>query len=139
MQLTDTKIRNAGPREKAYKLADGGGLTLIVTPNGSKWWRLRYRVAGLEKMLSLGVYPDIGLKRARERRDEARKQIAEGIDPSAQRRAAKAAQADTFEAVAREWLDLQRKKLAEVTYTKILWMLEAFIFPDLGSRALLRR
>lgn len=71
MPLSDTAIRLAKPRVKPYKLADGSGLTLLINPNGSKWWRLRYRVDGSEKMISLGIYPDVPLKLARQRRDEA--------------------------------------------------------------------
>jgi hypothetical protein len=82
MPLTDTKIRGARPQAKPYKLADGDGLTLLVNPNGSKWWRLRYRFGGREKMLSVGVYPDVPLKQARDKRDSIRKMIASGVDPS---------------------------------------------------------
>ena len=86
---------------------DGGGLYLEIRPNGSKWWRLKYRFGGKEKRLSLGVYPDVSLKDARERRDEARKLLANDIDPSESRKAAKAAKveraANSFETVAREW------------------------------------
>src|SRR4051812_30451760 len=97
MALTDTAIKNAKPRETPYKIADGGGLTLLVNPNGSKWWRLRYRLHGREKMISVGVYPDVTLKRARERRDEARGLISDKVDPSAKRKAERAGRNDTFE------------------------------------------
>ena len=103
--LTDIKIRNAKPNKKPLKLFDGGGLFLLVTPSGSKWWRLKYRFGGKEKQLSLGVYPDINLKEARERRDQARKQLAHEIDPGVNRKAVKAAQLDsnanTYEVIAR--------------------------------------
>jgi integrase len=134
MALSDTVIRTARPRDTAYKLSDGRGLSLLVNPNGSKWWRLRYRFYGREKMLSLGVYPDVPLKLARERCDDARKKIAAGQDPSVERHAEKAAREHTFEIVAREWLALQQKKLSLSTYNKSRWMLETFIFPDLGAR-----
>lgn len=134
MPLSDTAIRNAQARQKAYKLADGGGLTLLVNPNGSKWWRLRYRIDGREKMLSVGIYPDVSLKRARERRDEARRLIADSIDPSLQRHAEKSARGNTLEAIANEWLALQQRRLAAVTLSKRRWMLESFIIPALGSR-----
>ncbi|MDQ5925161.1 MAG: hypothetical protein QG554_103, partial [Pseudomonadota bacterium] len=75
MPLTDTAVRNAKPAEKAVKMFDGGGLYLEVAPSGGKWWRLKYRVDGKEKRLSLGTYPDVGLKEARERRDQARKMV----------------------------------------------------------------
>src|SRR6516225_4066668 len=98
MALSDIAIRAARPQKKPYKIADGDGLTLLVNPNGSKWWRLRYRFAGQEKMVSLGIYPEVGLKQARERRSAARRLIADGIDPSAKRQAEKVSQDDTFEA-----------------------------------------
>lgn len=81
MPLTDTAIRNAKPGDKPRKLADERGLFILVTPKGGKWWRLKYRFGDKEKLLALGVYPDVGLKDARARRDEARKLLAEGIDP----------------------------------------------------------
>ena len=144
MPLTDTAIRLTKPREKPYKLADGGGLTLIIQPNGSKWWRMRYRAAGIEKMLSFGVYPDTTLKRARERRDDARKLLADKLDPGLARKTALVAQKDTFDAIAKEWLDLQvnpppsghRASLTAVTAKKTRWMLESFLIPDLGSRSI---
>src|SRR3990170_1508503 len=101
MPLTDTAIRNAKPgvtpagksTDKPYKLGDAGGLYLEVATAGGKWWRLKYRYDGKEKRLSLGVYPDVSLKDARQRRDEARKRLADGIDPSEHRKAAKSARA----------------------------------------------
>ena len=107
MPLSDTTIRTAKPTEKPYKLADEKGLFLLVSPNGSKWWRLKFRVDGKEKLLSLGVYPEISLKKARADRDTARSMLAEGIDPSHQRKATKAARvelsANSFEIICREW------------------------------------
>ena len=107
MPLTDTAVRNAKPGDKARKLFDSGGLYLEVAPTGGKWWRLKYRFDGKEKRLSLGVYPDVSLKDARDRRDEARKLLANEIDPSENRKAKKAAKveraANSFEVVAREW------------------------------------
>src|SRR6186713_674836 len=111
--LTEAQVRNAKPGEKPRKIFDGGGLYLEVAPNGSRWWRLKYRIDGVEKRLSLGVYPDITLKRARERCQDARRLIAEGVDPSAQRKAAKAAVQDTFEALAREFFDVRRNGVAK--------------------------
>lgn len=142
MALTDTAIRRAKPREKPYKLSDGGCLSLLVNPNGSKWWRFRYRANGHEKMLSFGVYPDVPLKLARERRDEARRLIAHRSDPGIERKNAKAEQGDTFEEVSREWFDLQsnpppgsdRAALAPITVRKTKWMLESFLLPDLGPK-----
>lgn len=133
MRLNDLAIRNAQPRDKAYKLADGGGLTLLVNPNGSKWWRLRYRFGGVEKMLSVGTYPDVTLKQARDKRDAIRKLIATGVDPGAKRSAEKRSQAETFAAIAAEWLDLQRKKFSAATLTKAEWTLNDLLMPFIGT------
>src|ERR1700730_16639038 len=91
--LTDVKVRNAKPDVKSRKLFDGRGLFLLINPSGGRWWRFKYRFGAKAKTLSLGVYPDVGLKEARERRDEARKLLANGFDPSAERKADKAARA----------------------------------------------
>jgi integrase len=133
MPLTDAAIRGARPKEKSYKLADGGGLTLLVNPNGSKWWRLRYRFGGREKMLSVGVYPDVPLKNARDKRESIRRLIASGIDPSAKRGAEKAAQAETFAAIAAEWLDLQRKGFSAATLEKAEWTIKDLLNPFIGG------
>jgi integrase len=132
--LTMTEIRSARPREKAYKLFDGGGLYIEVTPTGGKLWRLKFRHEGRENRLALGALPDTTLKLARERRDDARRLLAAGVDPSHRRQAEKMATANTFEAVAREWLALQQKKLAPSTFTKAIWTLETLVFPYIGSR-----
>jgi integrase len=139
MALTDTAIRLARPRERAYKLSDGRGLCLLVQPNGSKWWRYRYRFEGVPKMLSMGIYPDVPLSKARERRDAARRQLAIGVNPSAQRKTEKAANQHTFESVARHWLAQQaryvhKRKRSLSTYKKAKWMLQSFVFPELGNR-----
>jgi len=109
MPLTNTTIRNAKPAAKAKRMFDGGGLYLEVAPSGGKWWRFKYRFDGKEKRQSLGVYPDVSLKDAREKRDDARKQLANEIDPSAHRKAKKASRseqaANSFEVVTREWFD----------------------------------
>jgi hypothetical protein len=89
MPLTDTAIRSAKPGEKPIRLYDGGGLYLEISPAGGKWWRLKYRFAGKEQRLSLGTYPDVGLRKARDRRDDMRKLIADGVDPGAHRKAVK--------------------------------------------------
>ena len=138
MPLTDRTIRNAKPAAKAYKLADGGGMFLLVNSNGSRLWRLKYRVDGREKLLAIGAYPDVSLARARERRDEARKVIASGGDPSALKRQAhkeaKAAETNTFRAVAEEHLaKLTREGLAEVTLAKRRWLLD-FAYPLFGDQ-----
>jgi len=134
MPLTEAKIRAAKAAEKPVKLFDGAGLFLLVNPSGSRWWRLKYRYGGKERGLSLGVYPEVSLKDARERRDEARRQLARNVDPSARRQQSKQASAETFQAIAEEWLRIQGSKLAEVTLAKARWMLTEFVFPRLGSR-----
>src|SRR5438552_12768537 len=109
MALSDTAIRQVKSGPKLRKLFDGGGLYFLVTPAGGKWWRLKYRFGGKERLLALGTYPEVGLRQARERRDQARKQIAASVDPAVERKAAKAAlvrsEAGTFEAVGREWFE----------------------------------
>jgi integrase len=132
--LTDTAIKTAKPRRTPYKLADSGGLTLLVNPNGSRWWRLRFRFQGREQMLSLGVYPAVSLKRAREKRDEARKLLVEGVSPGAKRQAEKVAESDTFEAIAREWFAKQKPNWADSHADKIIARLESDLFPWLGTR-----
>lgn len=135
MALTDSAVRSAKPEAKRRKLFDGRGLYLEVTPTGSKRWRLKYRFAGKEKLMSLGVYPDVSLKDARDKRDRARSILASGTDPMEQRKAEQASRsgANRFEVIGREWLEMRRRELAESTYTKTLWMLEAFVFPTLGK------
>lgn len=131
--LTDIKARAAKPAEKVYRLYDGGGMYLEVPPSGNKRWRLKYRFNGKEKRLSLGVYPNVGLKEAREKRDELRRLIAEGIDPAAQRCPQKVAPtADSFEMVAREWMDLRSPAWAPRHLSTTCQRLEAYIFPHIG-------
>jgi integrase len=132
--LTDTAIRNAKAKEKACKLFDAGGLYLLVKPSGSRLWRMKYRIDGREKLISFGQYPNIPLKLARERRDEARKLLAQRVDPSAKRKAERAAQADTFEAIAREYLELKARSLDARTRERKLSRLEALAFPWLGKQ-----
>lgn len=132
MALTATAMRAAKPGAKPLKLFDGGGLFLLVTPTGAKYWRFKYRIDNREKLLSLGVYPDVSLKEARNRRDAARKHLAQGIDPSAVRKATKANNANSFEAVAREWFAKQVPKWAASHASKIIRRLEMDVFPWLG-------
>ena len=106
--LNDTDARAAKPREKAYKLFDERGLYLLVKPTGARLWRFKYRHGRIERLLALGVYPAVTLKRAREKREEARRLIADGVDPVAKRRSDKAALADSFRAVVDEWLGKQQ-------------------------------
>lgn len=134
MRLSDTAIRAAKSTERPQKLFDGDGLYLLLNPSGTRWWRFKYRFGGKEKLLSLGTYPEVSLKQARARRDEARRQIADYIDPADKRKAEKLAAADTFEAIAREWLPLQKKKLKASTFEKAQWTLETLIFPHLSSK-----
>jgi integrase len=123
--LTPSAVANAKPQAKPYKLADERGMYLLVRPNGSRWWRLKYRRPGTHKenSLSLGTYPDVSLRKARQRRDEARTLLADGIDPSGQRKDDAAQAAATFGTIAAEWLEHQRPSMATVTYTKALWLL----------------
>ena len=136
MTINDTQAKNAKPKAKPYKLSDEKGLVLLVNPNGSKWWRLRYFFAGKEKMLSLGTYPEVTLKRAREKRDDARRLIAEQQDPSAQRKTDKAALAHTFEGVGREWFEKHKAGWVETHASKVLARLENDVFPYIGGEAI---
>ena len=138
MPLSDTSIRNAKPTDKPYTLTDEKGLSIQIQPAGGKWWRLRYRFDGKAKMLSLGIYPDVGLKDARERRDAARKLLANGVDPGETRKAAKQAKAavdtNTFEALAREWMSTRGKKWTESYSFKTKSALERNAFVAIGSK-----
>jgi len=138
MPLTDSAVRNAKPPKKNVKLFDDRGLFLFVTTSGGKWWRLKYRHEGKEKLLSLGTYPDTGLKEARVKRDEARRMLAQGIDPSGNRKAVKAAKihqaANSFQIVATEWHDKLSPIWAESHSIRVIRGLERDIFPWLGNR-----
>jgi integrase len=138
MRLSTAKIQNSPPQKKAVRLFDGRGLYLEIAPTGSRWWRFKYRFAGKEKRISLGVYPDVGLKKARDRRDEMRKLVADGIDPSAARKQEKLMALDaaenTFEAVAREWFEKHSANWEASYSVKLLARLEANVFPWLGDR-----
>lgn len=135
MALTDARIRAARPGEKPYKLADSGNMFLLVHPNGARYWRLRYRFNGKEKTLALGVYPDISLSVAREKRDNARKLLARGIDPCEQKRAQKAVPDPglSFDAIARQWHSSNRKWSASHS-ERVLHSLETHVFPFIGAR-----
>jgi integrase len=135
--LTDAAIRNTKPSVKPVRLFDGGGLYLEVAPAGGKWWRFKYRFGGKEKRISFGVYPEVSLKDAREKRDAARKLLTQGVDPSEERKAAKVVEsgAGSFEAVAREWHTKFAAAEWSDTHSKnILNRLEKNVFPWLGSR-----
>ena len=130
--LTDGQVRDAQPRDRPYKLRDGEGLYLLVAPNGSKQWRLRYRFGGRENMLSLGSYPATSLKIARSRRAEMRSAIEQGTDPALAKRAKRAGTDNTFESIAREWLEQQN--FTEKTLVKARWTFDDLVFPFIGSR-----
>lgn len=136
--LSDAKARNAKPRSKPYKIADGEGLFLLVMPSGSKYWRLKYFFGGKEKLLALGVYPEVDLALARERRAEARKVLAIGNDPAAvkqeARRLATQRSNNTFEAVGREWFETRRHEWAPSSVEINLRRLERHVFPELGPK-----
>jgi integrase len=138
MPLTDVAIRSAKPDSKPFKLADGGGMFLLVSPAGGKLWRLKYRFDGKEKLLALGAYPEISLLKARERREAARRLLADGIDPSEQRRAEKAEKQakneNTFETVARSWYKTKSVKWTPAYGERLLRRLERDLFPAIGRR-----
>lgn len=140
MSLSDAAIRRLTPSDKPRKVFDGQGLYLEVTPAGGKLWRLKYRYAGREKRLALGMYPNVGLASARRRRDEARKLLADGIDPSDQRRANKASlrngHGDNFEAVAREWIASRADTWVPDHTNRIVLRLQNDVFPWLGDRSI---
>lgn len=138
MPLSDLKIRNLKAAEKPYKVADGGGLYIQVTPTGSKLWRLRYRYDGKQQLLSFGSYPDVSLARARERRQEARALLADGVNPAAKKKADKAASAalteHTFRRIAAELIEKNRKEgKADTTLSKKAWLIE-FANADFGDQ-----
>lgn len=136
--LSDLQIRRAKPSDKTYSMADGFGLSLIIEPTGSKAWRFRYRFAGKAKMISLGTYPLISLAEAREKRDEMRKFVAAGQNPSDVRKESKRAllmeQANTFEAIAREWHGRNTERWSESYSKDMMNSFEKDIFPYLGHR-----
>ena len=137
MPLTASAIRNARPGAVPRRLFDALGLYLEVSPAGGRWWRFKYRHAGKEKRLSLGVYPSVSLAVARERRDDARRVLATGIDPSAQRKAEKreaaSRDANSFEAIAREWHGKHSKGIEARSAAKVWRRLEVDLFADLGA------
>ena len=138
MSLTNTAVQNAKPGKTTRKLFDERGLYLEISPAGGKWWRLKYRIGDKEKRLSLGIYPDVSLKEARDRRDAARKLIANEVDPSENRKAQKQAQAEratnSFEAVAREWFTEYSRSWAESHRVRLLRLFDRDIFPWIGGR-----
>lgn len=141
MKLTDIKCKSAKPSLKSVKLADGGGMYLEIMPNGSKYWRLKYRVKVedklKEKRLALGIYPEISLKEARDRRDEAKSLLEQGKDPSLEKKKRKALSQEnnvnTFEAVALEWYEVNKSKWSERYADGVITRLETYIFPEIGK------
>jgi integrase len=141
-KLSDTAIRAAKPREKVYKLRDGGGLFLIVTPSGGRWWRCRYTWKGREQMLSLGTYPGVSLAAARDKRDAIKAQIEDGINPSAQRRQERAVVVEanaperTYRALAEKWLGLtaSARRWTDDHRDRVQRRQEAHAFPWIGKR-----
>jgi integrase len=138
MPLTDVTVRTDKPLDKTYKLYDSGGLYVDVTPAGRKRWRWKYRVEGREKLLSMGLYPEVTLLAARARRDDARKLLAGGVDPSVHRQASKASQAESasnsFEVIAREWFVKHESGWAASHSKRLIARLEKDVFPFIGSR-----
>lgn len=138
MPLTEIKLKNLKPKEKQYKVTDEKGLRILVHPNGSKYWQLKYRIGGKEKSLSIGVYPEVSLKEARDKRDDARKLIRDGIDPSQQKQEAKHAaltnNQNSFESIARQWHEDQKKAWTEKYAQTVLRRLEIDLFPTLGKK-----
>jgi integrase len=131
-------INKTKPQAKILRISDGRGMYLEISPNGGKWWRFKYRLDGKEKRISLGVYPDVGLAAARDKREEARRLVAAGIDPTEHRKAAKVALVEstenTFEAIAREWFGLFSKQWVPGHADKIIRRLELNVFPWIGTR-----
>jgi integrase len=134
MKLTDTAIRNARPGDRPRKLFDGDGLYLYLSTTGHRAWRFKYYIEGREKHLHFGRYPEISLKAARERRLEARRALETGNDPGVILQAERAARSATFEALAMEWLRMQRNRLTLKTYENKRDRFVAFVFPYLGKR-----
>ncbi len=138
MSITDARARNAKPNDKDYKVTDERGLYLLVKTNGSKLWRYKYRFSGKERTLAMGAYPEISLKEARSKRDEARRLLDEGKDPSLEKQIQKALNIskyeNNFEAVGREWYEVKLTGKSESHRSRSLRMLEKELFPYLGIR-----
>jgi integrase len=140
MPLTDTAIRKAKARAKQFKMGDAGGLYLLVRPDGAKYWRLKYRYAGKEKLLALGVYPQVSLAEARADRDDAKRLLKQRTDPvlfrKQQRHTAEVAAANTFEIIARQWHEKQKHHWKPGHADQVIESLVANVFPDIGGRPL---
>lgn len=140
MKLTARQVDTSRPKDKPYKLSDGGGLYLLVNPNGSRYWRLKYRIAGKEKLLALGVYPDITLAVARQKRADAKKVLAAGGDPGQEKQEEKQAKeqavANSFERLAMEWHTHKSTSWSEGYAEHLLMYLKKDIFPFIGQKAI---
>ena len=138
MKLNNTKCRNTKPKSNPYKLADGDGMYLYVRPDGAKYWRLKYYYLGKEKLLALGVYPEVSLANARDARDRAKKALAAGKDPMtvkrSERQQAIKNHENSFEAVAREWHSKQVERWSRKYWEDVMQRFETNIFPYIGSR-----
>lgn len=138
MSLSDAKVRNAKPQTKPYKITDGEGMFLLVTPSGSKYWRFKYHFAGREKLLAFGVYPEVSLGDARERRGQARKSLAAGNDPGEVKKEAKRQavlqNANLFEVIAREWFEHRKHEWAHSSARTMKIRLDRYLIPKLGQR-----
>ncbi len=135
--LTDTAVKNAKPTTKQRTIFDGGGLYLLIAPNGGKYWRCKYTFEGVDGLLSFGTYPELSLAKARERREDTRRMVAAGVDPGAVRKAqkeAKAASADTFEVIAREWIAKNSAAWSDSHIKTMRSRLEREVYPVIGSR-----
>ena len=132
--LSDAKIRHAKPAAKPYKLYDGGGLFLLVHPNGSRYWRLKYRLAGREKVFAVGVYPEVGLAEAREKALAARRLIRDGADPVVERRRRQAGNtSNTFQAIAEDWIASRESDWSPSYRDAVQSALAANLYPQIGS------
>ena len=138
MKLTACQVETAKPKEKPYKLADGGGLYLLVNPNGKRYWRLKYRSLGKEKLLAIGVYPDVSLAEARNKREDAKRTLAAGNDPSLERKIEKLSRQqdaeNSFEAITREWYQRRYDRWSVSYREEMMRTFEKDVFPYIGHR-----
>ena len=134
MPLTENQAKNAKPLERAYKLADSEGLFLLVQPNGTKLWRMKYRFAGKEKLMSFGAYPALGIAAAREKRRAAKAVLAEGRDPMLAKGQVMSEGGDTFFAVATRWHENRKSSLDPAHADRVWSRMERDVFPHIGQR-----